>query len=248
MWQKERLLNLGLRALPRQCHKLVWMDCDVIIGDEDWAKRIAMALDKEILVQPFSRLCHLKSDAGSNGYVRLDRIEFIEKSVSHEIQCGTRPMGDTLVFSERGDAGTFARGTIWAARRELFETHGFFDACIVGGGDTAIACAAYGYYEQGVCHHVINDWQREYYHAWAKPFFATVRAAVGCVEGSVYHLWHGSMQDRHYKQRHEGLRRFDFNPFRDIAVGANGTWCWSSDKPALHQYVRDYFALRREDG
>ena len=31
MWQKERLLNLALRALPDECRKVVWVDCDVIL-------------------------------------------------------------------------------------------------------------------------------------------------------------------------------------------------------------------------
>src|SRR3954471_14147085 len=32
LWQKELLLNVALRALPAPCRKVVWMDCDVIVG------------------------------------------------------------------------------------------------------------------------------------------------------------------------------------------------------------------------
>ena len=35
MWQKERLLNVALRALPPHCRSIVWVDRDVIFASED---------------------------------------------------------------------------------------------------------------------------------------------------------------------------------------------------------------------
>lgn len=35
-------------------------------------------------------------------------------------------------------------GMAWAARRELLEQHGFYDGCVIGGGDSALICAAFG--------------------------------------------------------------------------------------------------------
>ena len=35
MWQKERLLNVGLGALPSACSKVVWLDCDIIFEGDD---------------------------------------------------------------------------------------------------------------------------------------------------------------------------------------------------------------------
>src|SRR5262249_19120239 len=29
LWQKERLLTIGIRALPRECELLAWVDCDI---------------------------------------------------------------------------------------------------------------------------------------------------------------------------------------------------------------------------
>src|SRR5579864_1198351 len=39
LWQKERLLNVALNALPISCTMVVWLDCDIIIGGQDWAER-----------------------------------------------------------------------------------------------------------------------------------------------------------------------------------------------------------------
>ena len=38
MWQKERLLNLALEALPPECDKVMSIDCDVIFTDPDWCE------------------------------------------------------------------------------------------------------------------------------------------------------------------------------------------------------------------
>jgi hypothetical protein len=36
MWQKERLLNLALGALPPECETVVWLDSDILFDGDDW--------------------------------------------------------------------------------------------------------------------------------------------------------------------------------------------------------------------
>src|SRR5215203_3806704 len=62
LWQKERLLNVGLGALPSECTKVVWLDCDVIFGEDGWAEEVSGLLDEFVLVQEFSRVHHLPPD------------------------------------------------------------------------------------------------------------------------------------------------------------------------------------------
>ena len=35
LWQKERLLNLALKAVPSNATKIAWFDCDVILKRSD---------------------------------------------------------------------------------------------------------------------------------------------------------------------------------------------------------------------
>ena len=65
MWQKERLLNLALSALPPSCRKVVWLDCDVFFDSEDWAERVSYLLDHSVLVQAFSDAHHLSPNWNS---------------------------------------------------------------------------------------------------------------------------------------------------------------------------------------
>jgi hypothetical protein len=64
--------------------------------------------------------------------------------------------------------------------------------------------------------------------------------------GRIFHLWHGDLADRGYTRRQVLLA--DFDPFADIALDAQGSWRWSSDKPDLHAAVRRCFESRRGDG
>jgi len=74
-----------------------------------------------------------------------------------------------------------------------------------------------------------------------------VKGRVGFVEGDLVHLWHGEVEHRRYHERWSEFGRFQFDPFRDIALDPNGVWRWNSDKREMHEYVRAYFASRMED-
>jgi len=139
-------------------------------------------------------------------------------------------------------------GLAWAARRELLARHGIYDACILGTADRVMAAAALGRFDYGREAILMNGRQWQHYRLWSDPFFKSVQGRVGYVEGRAFHLWHGELRDRRYHERHEGLGRYNFDPFADVALDAGGPWRWNSDKPAMHNYVRDYFAQRDEDG
>ena len=88
----------------------------------------------------------------------------------------------------------------------------------------------------------------EHYMAWARPHFESVHSSIGYLDGTLLHLWHGDLKNRRYSDRHRDLKQFDFDPYVDIAIDNHGCWRWNSEKPRMHQYARDYFAARKEDG
>ena len=246
LWQKERLLNVGLGALPSECTKVVWLACDVIFSEDGWAEEVSGLLDEFVLVQPFSRVHHLPADLAL-GEAWPEAAEFSQASTASAVALGMSTRTSLIRAHER-KPGTCVNGFAWAARRELLDEHGFYDACIVGGGDRAMAAAAYGIFDEMMWLQSMNERQEKYYLAWAKPYFESVGGAVSVADYNLFHLWHGEMRDRRYGERHEGLGRFQFDPYEDIAIDENGSWRWASDKPQMHHYVREYFASRREDG
>ena len=154
--------------------------------------------------------------------------------------------GYLRVLRDRGDPKP-ALGYAWAAKRELLDRHGFFDACIIGGGDRAVFSAAYGCFDSIMDFHHMNPHQRRRFLAWAEPFHDSVQGSVGHIEGDVVHLWHGAPETRLYRQRHVEFAALGFNPFEDIALSDEGSWRWNSDRPELHSHVRRYLEVREAD-
>lgn len=246
MWQKERLLNHGLSHLPSACKYVVWMDCDLLFENKHWPEEVAEALKESPLLQPFSSVLHAPAGVFPQEFPKS--LHWMEQpSVAATVQSGVS-FETCIGRVMQRSGGTVSPGMAWAARRELLQKHGLFDASIIGGGDTALACAAYGHPELAMELHHMNDWQRRAYLDWAQPFHQDVKGNVSHVPGRIIHLWHGELQDRKPGLRHSGLRAHDFNPTRDIAISESGAWRWASDKPAMHVYLKDYFAARYEDG
>jgi hypothetical protein len=247
LWQKERLLNIGLKHLPPSCDIVAWLDCDVIFGDDQWPARTGAALDSFSLVQLFSERCNLPRGVGHDSLDGFGAYPWLP-SRGYKIATGRYPCEREQRNAGIPVADYSAPGQAWAARRSLLEKHGLYDARIVGSGDVAILTAALGEFDHYLKGHAMNDRQIEHYRNWGDPFFADVAGRVGYVSGRLYHLWHGDRSDRQYVIRQHGVMKADFDPFTDIALDATGCWRWNSAKPELHSYVKGYFASRKEDG
>ena len=65
LWQKERLLNIAISALPQECTKVAWIDCDVLFEKESWAIETSSLLESYVVVQPFESCVRLPKDSRS---------------------------------------------------------------------------------------------------------------------------------------------------------------------------------------
>lgn len=244
IWQKERLLNIALAHLPADCSHVVWLDTDIVFLSDDWPDRLLDAFGRWRLVQPFAATFQVAPE-WQDGMPLRDHL--------------TAPNPGAVAYIEAYGLDSYVRlvrdggalqpvvGYAWAARRDLLEAHGFFDACIIGGGDRAIFSAGQGIFDSVMDVHHMNAGQRRRFMAWAGPFHADVAGAVGHIAGDVAHLWHGHLGRRLYRRRHIDLAPLGFDPFADIALTEAGLWRWNSDRPELHDHVRRYFEYRDGD-
>lgn len=244
LWQKERLLNIALQALPAECSAVAWLDADIIFEEVDWAEQTLRALESHVFVQPFESLLQLQQDQSfadrqgrtpqrvsvSSAYVRAQIPEDYFKTSGASCRTGLTP------------------GVAWAGRRDCLEHFGFYDAMILGGGDRAILNAMTGHSEDFVQIYGLSPEHAAHYRAWAEPFYQQVQGRIGYVPGQLTHFWHGSTSDRQYQQRRKILPAFGFDPNTDIQHQPGQAWHWASDKPQLQAAVADYFKTRREDG
>jgi len=244
MFQKERLLNLGLGALPKDCKAVAWLDCDVILADR-WAERAVEALRTSELVHLYEGQYDLLPDHGQRDPAECSR-SFFGTSVAKKVATGRMTPADFT--SDAPPVADTSWGLAWAARRELLDAHRLYDACILGSGDVAVFCAAIGGFERPKEALRMSDRRHRHYLDWARPFYQAVGGRVACVEGPILHLWHGDSGRRRYRERHQDMEVFQFDPAKDIEMTSDGCWRWSSDKPEMHAWVAGYFRSRQEDG
>jgi hypothetical protein len=244
LWQKERLLNIALQALPSSCHRVAWLDCDIFFTTPGWIEDANSLLNRYALIQLF-RQVHYLSRQWAPG---KDCAAEVELTCPSALASGIPAAAFIGDVHDNRKKETSAKGFAWAARRDLLDRHSFYDACIIGGGDSALAGAAHHCFDELMLLHCMNEHQRQRYITWAEPFYETVRGETAFLNADIFHLWHGDVGIRKGRSRHEGFQRFQFDPYIDITIGEDDSWQWSTDKPEMHEYVRGYFASRREDG
>jgi len=239
MWQKERLLNIALSRLPPDCSKVAWLDCDVLFENPEWAVQASRLLDSYRVVQLFDRVIRLPREHAffSGQGDAWNSFASVYQSRPNQLLRGD--------FALHGHSG-FA----WAARRDALEHNGLYDACISGSGDHMMAHAFCGDWESTCIDRILgsNNLHRAHFSDWCRRMYRNIRASVGCVAGTLLHLWHGDLDHRRYVTRNKELVAMGFDPNLDIHVDGQGCWTWASDKPTLHRWARRYYSRRKEDG
>jgi hypothetical protein len=225
MWQKERLLQIGIeQLLADRYDAIAWVDADIVFETDAWRDKVLDALDRFDYVQSFDRL------------------------VSHY------PEGQLARPGAAKDPRSWAQGGSWAGTLEFWRRVRLYQHCILGGGDTVMAnlflspsdqqTCAFRWPEDNPVLTRINAAMREHIDSWAEQSRGAWR--VGHVADQTAHLLpHGSRRHRYHLDRWQLLTTYD--PGADVGVSGSGAFRWTTDKPQLHQAVRDFFAARRED-
>lgn len=178
LWQKERLLNLAVKAVPAGVNNIAWLDCDVILQRADWIDEAKRQLDEFNVVQLFSDAIH------------LDREDYEKKSThenGHAVVPGVASLPNARdLLAQRKLSSKKVRfnpGLAWAANRTLIEDHGFYDAAIVGGGDSLMAFAMYGRPDVLVERFALGTTRQRHYLKWAIPFISRWPSASAMFPG-----------------------------------------------------------------
>ena len=273
LWQKERLMNIALEALPLECDKVCWLDADIIFDDNDWVAKTTQALTPKAeggggcgVVQPFSVVCmlprgwdhdHTALETFNETPHRIRGSSILAKlynnfrdanpgcQVSYEPAFPTAErFRDALEIYLSSVGGKI--GICWAARRELLEKcGGFYDCNVIGSGDAVLYAAT----------NAIKIDTSRFSEAHTRSVNAYLETAhrvfdgkrVGCVDGLLFHMWHGKMKNRQYNTRHSILCDNDYDPERDLILNQDGVWEWSdAANDVIVDKVRTYFVKRKE--
>lgn len=249
LWQKERLLNLALQALPSSCDTVAWLDCDTVLTRSDWASELRRLLHKCAIVQLFERMYHVPPDRDIPPDYKADataarRVPSFQGESFQGVACllakGNLP-AETFRIAGLSQLYKYNPGMAWGAKRATLESIGFYDAAILGTGDKAMFSAACGYATDYAAGRYLGPLAKTHYLEWAERFYQAARRQIGYIEGELLHLWHGDLVNRRYSNRHALFAKFEFDPYTDIALNEEGVWHWSSEKAEMHEYVRAHF-------
>lgn len=238
LWFKENLNNIVFRHIPRLVRfiengilvtrpaKVAWIDADVASSNKNWINDTLRLLNEFKFVQMFEQCDSL----GPKG-------EVIQSDPS-------------FVYVWRRDGVSPAKkpgrsGGAWAAGIDTLENIGYLiDWDITGASDWFAAWALTNQTPKTTtpCK-AKND-------KWALCVRDVVNASVGCVEGILYHFFHGWPSDRGYETRGKILINNEFDPDSDIIYRKDGLLAYNpaKPKPRLQQQMKDYFKARNEHG
>lgn len=237
MWQKERLLNLGIASLPPEVTKVAWLDADIVFERDDWAVATAQALDLVPVVQPFDTVVRLPP--GHREFQGLGD-GWHSFAAAYQRDAHVALAGN---FDAHGHTG-FA----WAAQRGWIARHGLYDACIAGSGDHMMAHSFVGDWDSPCVERIIGPAKshRTWFARWSEAVYGDIRARLGSVSGRLLHLWHGEMARRRYVLRNRELADFEFDPRQDLRE-QGGVWEWTESGRRMAAWAVDYFSQRAED-
>jgi len=242
LWQKEAMLNIGLKNLPPDCDKIVWLDCDIIFKNDQWISETSALLERYSLVQPFRYFIKLQK-----GKQDLD-IREINELIDRGKKSNNIRINDIGTKNKlKSHIAPSARG-IWAARRKIIDTIHFFEYAIVGSGDTFMLCAFTG--STPISRTLLEFYPDAFYQKflnWHKIAVNEIKGSVFISEGYVMHLWHGTIENRDYLGRHKRICEAKYNPETDIKKDEQGLWVWTGKNKALQRIVRRYFVKRNEE-
>lgn len=258
MWQKERLLNLGIQELLRRGYgKVAWLDADIRFLDPAWRWQIAGALERAQLVQVFESV-RVEQGPGREPLPGVSGFKYFQDRGRLESQRPRRPS-----LWRRGYPRGYS-GFGWAARSELLKQVPLYEGAVIGGGDKLIYLASLA--QDPRFESTVKDWfsstipecpacgyrsrapaWHEHYLEWAARWAAAVDGRIGYARTLIADSFHGDREGRRYGSRHEILLRQSFDPARDLSASPDGPLEWASEKEEMHEDVREYFRLRAQD-
>lgn len=253
LWQKDRLLNLALPAVPAECEALAVLDADILFSRDDWAPLVLQALQQHPVVQVFEQVHYLAPEASA--LLPGTPLAALPREVSLPSMASALREGPSLYSSgavsdplwragEKRLRGNPGLGM--AFRAELIRRIGFYDANAIGGADLVMSAVLADRLDELFAIRDFTPGHAQHVRAWAAQARAVGLSHAGVVPVELYHLWHGKLEDRRYASRWQILCEHNFDPARHLQATPQGPWRWSDEADALKQDAQAYLQSRRD--
>jgi len=229
VWLKENLINVAIGQLPEDWQYVAWIDADLTFLNANWVRDTIKALGKADVVQMWQTAVNF----GPN----CEALK-IDKSFAYMHKASGTP------WVPNDKYGFWHPGYAWACTKQAWhQMDGLIDWAILGSGDRHMAMAWAGRVLQsapGNIHPNYKSLLEEYQKM-------CMGLRISWVPGTILHHWHGSFENRRYKERWEILTKNNFDPFKDIRMTTDGHVALTRSGLRLIRELDEYFIGRRED-
>ena len=251
VWSKENLVNIAVEYLlqhDEEAHAIGWVDGDVTFDCEDWPEAVIAALESlqasSSTALGFVQLFDRAKLLGPDGRVMYTTKSFGAQHVS----------GKPYVAVPHGHPEYWHPGFAWAATRKTLER---LKTCCgaplpertLGSADRHIAMGLLGMMDKSIPLNM-RPGRLAGYRAMLGAYGTELeKMALGCVEGTLRHGWHGPVASRRNMERWSILAKSAFEPEKHLTRREkDGLLVWSACAPScLVLDVAEYFAQRNED-
>jgi hypothetical protein len=217
LFHKEQLCKIFESRIPYKYTKLAFLDADIVFDTPTWYSDVSALLDTHEIVQPFSSAVWLDPTLKICMQERYS-IVYMNRSKSYD--------------------SSYHPGFAWCFQRKWFKTQGFYTKAITGSGDTLSAAAWIGVPLSKAS--VLPALDSSYRAYCRRPL-----PKITCSDGRVFHMWHGSRENRQYVKRHEILN--GITEINDI-LQENADGVLELSNSEVDQKLQNYFIQREDDG
>lgn len=262
LWLKENAINIGVQALPYNWQQVCWLDSDVHFVRPNWVGECIQKLQHYAFLQPFSQAQDLAPNyemlpsgyphAAGMGFVRAWQDGHLKSTLTPEILQDLENIGTDLGNLKRdflkleedleGEPYPGKRvfpGLAWACTRQAWDdVGGLFDAAIWGGADWHMSHALIEKTE-GMMRNDLHRNYKKLVNQWYQRCRTHIRRNVGCMEGTIFHSWHGRKTERGYNAKHALLAKFGFDPLRHLKRDHQNLYQLHDDRSTSFVQIRD---------
>lgn len=228
LWIKESLVNIGIRSLPNTWSCVAWIDADITFTNPHWVKDTLRELETHDVVQMFERATYL-GPVGEK--TKTDRgFGYMYRTSEHP-------------YHKTDRYGFWHPGFAWACTRSAWtRMGGLLDWAPLGSADRHMALALIEKVDWSAPGNIHPNYKM------LLQFFQKkcTGLSLGYVRGDILHHWHGSLENRKYRERWDILTRHKFDPLSDVEY-RDDVLCLTSRGARLQKEIEQYFIDRRED-
>lgn len=242
VWNKEAIINAGVRCLPHNWQQVAWLDSDIQFVRPNWVGQIIHQLQHYSFVQPFTHARDLTPgyELMPQDYPHADGVSFIKawqegwlpKQIRTDLAAVKADLEKLVKDFTKLEEDLYNYnyppkvwpGLAMAATRQAWDAvGGLQDFHVWSGGDWVMGHALIGK-RDGMLRNDLHSNYKMLANAWFDSCERHIRRNVGTVEGTVLHNWHGPKQLRGYNKKHRLLASVGFDPLRHLKRDYQGLW------------------------